>query len=224
MFTVGIIDDQPATLAGLVEMVSNAPGFVVVSQSDAAADLADGEPPDVVLVRLEVLAESESAYVTAIEKLAHRCRVVVTSSWDRPLTVLSVVRAGANGCLTRFCDPEIIISAVSTAAHGGLYVCPDLAPLLQAELSGARGASAELAPREVETLTLIALGLTHTQIARRMGLAPATVNTYAKRLRAKLRAGNKAELTRRAVELGHLDHVEVLDAEPIQDHWRTPQR
>jgi DNA-binding CsgD family transcriptional regulator len=38
-----------------------------------------------------------------------------------------------------------------------------------------------------------------------MGLTEATVNTYAKRLRAKLNVGNKAQLTRVAIELGHLD-------------------
>ena len=44
----------------------------------------------------------------------------------------------------------------------------------------------------------------HSQIANRMGLTEATVNTYAKRIRAKLNAGNKAELTRIAIELGHV--------------------
>ena len=56
-----------------------------------------------------------------------------------------------------------------------------------------------LAPREIETLRWIALGFTHAQIATRMGLSQATVNTYAKRIRAKLAVGNKAELTRAAV-------------------------
>jgi len=37
-----------------------------------------------------------------------------------------------------------------------------------------------------------------------MGLSPATVNTYAKRIRGKLKVSNKAELTRIAIDLGHL--------------------
>jgi DNA-binding CsgD family transcriptional regulator len=37
-----------------------------------------------------------------------------------------------------------------------------------------------------------------------MGLSQATINTYAKRIRAKLNATNKAELTRLAIQLGHL--------------------
>ena len=50
---------------------------------------------------------------------------------------------------------------------------------------------------------LNAHGLTQGQIATRMGLSQATVNTYAKRIRAKLKVSNKAELTRIAIDLGH---------------------
>jgi DNA-binding CsgD family transcriptional regulator len=67
--------------------------------------------------------------------------------------------------------------------------------------SGAEAAKSRerpvLAPRELETATLLAQGLTHRQISRRMGLTEATVSTYVKRLRAKLNVGNKAELTKK---------------------------
>ncbi|MFI9527122.1 response regulator transcription factor [Micromonospora rosaria] len=59
-----------------------------------------------------------------------------------------------------------------------------------------------LAPREAETLELIAHGLTHAQAARRLGISEATVNTYLTRIRSKLDVGNKAELTRQAITLG----------------------
>ena len=81
-------------------------------------------------------------------------------------------------------------------ARGGFYACPQLAGPVRSEPPG------HLAPRERETLHWIASGYTHAQIATRMGLSEATVNTYAKRLRAKLDARNKAELTRMAIEFG----------------------
>jgi DNA-binding NarL/FixJ family response regulator len=62
----------------------------------------------------------------------------------------------------------------------------------------------ELTPRETQTLHAVAQCLTHAQAARRLGVTEATVNTYVKRLRAKLNAGNKAELTRIAIERGHM--------------------
>lgn len=58
-----------------------------------------------------------------------------------------------------------------------------------------------LSLREQEVLGYIASGLTHGQTATRMRLTKATVDTYVERIRRKLGAGNKADLTRAAVTL-----------------------
>jgi DNA-binding NarL/FixJ family response regulator len=60
-----------------------------------------------------------------------------------------------------------------------------------------------LSEREEQVLRQISRGLTHGQIATRLGISPHTVDTYVKRIRAKLGVGNKAELTRAAL-LGRL--------------------
>lgn len=52
-----------------------------------------------------------------------------------------------------------------------------------------------LSPREREVVAYIAAGFTHEQTARRTGLSRHTIDTYMKRIRAKLHVGNKAELT-----------------------------
>ena len=59
-----------------------------------------------------------------------------------------------------------------------------------------------LAPRELETLRHIASGCTYLQAARQMGLSKHTVDTYLRRIRAKLNINSTAELTRWAISLG----------------------
>jgi DNA-binding CsgD family transcriptional regulator len=58
-----------------------------------------------------------------------------------------------------------------------------------------------LSPREREVLRWISGGMTHGQTATRMRITKATVDTYVERIRRKLGAGNKADLTRAAVTL-----------------------
>ena len=58
-----------------------------------------------------------------------------------------------------------------------------------------------LSPREQQVLRFIASGMTHRQVARRIGISPHTVDTYVKRVRSKFGIGNKAELTRVALGL-----------------------
>ncbi|MFF0312040.1 LuxR family transcriptional regulator [Streptosporangium sp. NPDC004379] len=57
----------------------------------------------------------------------------------------------------------------------------------------------DLSARENEVLQRIADGLTQQQIAQSMGISRHTVDTYLRRVRAKLGLGNKAELTRTAL-------------------------
>jgi DNA-binding CsgD family transcriptional regulator len=63
-----------------------------------------------------------------------------------------------------------------------------------------------LSPREKEVLSWISGGLTHGQTATRMRITKATVDTYVERIRRKLGAGNKADLTRAAVTLDLCRH------------------
>ena len=89
--------------------------------------------------------------------------------------------------------------------RGACYVSAEVAG--QGQASGPRaqsGRGATLSPREVDTAVLLAQGLTYRQVARRLKLTETTVATYGKRARAKLHVANKAELTKRIIELGYL--------------------
>ncbi|MFC8849144.1 MULTISPECIES: response regulator transcription factor [unclassified Micromonospora] len=126
-----------------------------------------------------------------------------------PLALLAV---GARAVLRDGDGVDELELARSAVLTGGSYLSRSIAALVGGRTDGdgpGNPASPDpgevsLAPREVETLRCIAQGLTHRQAAHCLGVTEQTVNTYAKRLRRKLGAANKAELTRRAVELGYL--------------------
>jgi DNA-binding NarL/FixJ family response regulator len=206
-FTVAVVDDQPMTRAGIEKVASEAPDLNVVSSVARLDELDGGEGSaayDVVVLGLPVPPERSS--LDALTRVARVGRPVVTSTWAQPPSVLTAIRGGVRGCLTRRCGPDVVVNALRVVARGEVLICADLVDRFQTELQRARHEDPTgLAPREIETLRWIALGLTQSQIARRMGLSQATVNTYAKRIRHKLSAGNKAELTRMAIELGYLD-------------------
>ncbi|MFH8338381.1 LuxR family transcriptional regulator [Streptomyces sp. AM6-12] len=71
----------------------------------------------------------------------------------------------------------------------------------RAPLAAGDRAPAGLSPREEQVLRFIASGMTHGQVARRIGISQHTVDTYVKRVRSKFGIGNKAELTRVALGL-----------------------
>jgi len=120
--------------------------------------------------------------------------------------VLSAIRAGASGYLIKSAEISAFVEAIRTIAAGDFYISSQLADLLDSGPANGPGAPPiSLAPREREALSLIAQGFTQAQAATRMGVSPATIDTYVKRIRRKLGPGNKADLTRRAIELGEVD-------------------
>jgi DNA-binding NarL/FixJ family response regulator len=78
--------------------------------------------------------------------------------------------------------------------------CTDGCPVVPGQrVAESDAAGPALSARESQVLVHVARGLTHGQIATRLGISPHTVDTYVKRIRTKHGIGNKAELTRFAL-------------------------
>jgi two-component system nitrate/nitrite response regulator NarL len=205
MIRAAIIDDHPLARLGIGQILADSGRVEVTASVATAADLADvvaDAVPDVVIC--DLYHAGEHACLVAVAALAATQRTLVISASGAPADVIGAIRAGAAGYITKHADPALMVSAVETVAAGGFALSPQLADILHADLgatgsrrsaSGAPG----LSPREEQALSLIADGLTHAQVARRMGVTRKTVETYVERIRVKLQVGNKAELTRAAL-------------------------
>lgn len=204
---VAIVDDHPIARYGVEFILDGCAQVTVVCSAGSLGELrASAAEPDVLILDL-YLNEPERLTVAAIAALATRCPVLIMSASGSRADVLAAIRAGAAGYLVKQATDAAFTEAVRTVAAGGFYLSPQLADIIDADLgSGGGGARApRLAPREEEALRLIAQGFTQSQTATRMRVSPGTVDTYIKRIRKKLGPGNKADLTRRAIELGQLD-------------------
>jgi DNA-binding NarL/FixJ family response regulator/DNA-binding SARP family transcriptional activator len=205
---VAIVDDHPVARHGIATILASAPAIRVVAAvgqcDDLPRDVAGRVLADVVLLDL-YLNEGHLA-VEAIAELPAQVPVLVVSASRNPSDVLAAMQAGASGYLTKNAQEDTYATAVQTVGDGGFYLSAQLADLIQAATRGsARNVEDPLSPREQETLSYIARGFTHRQIATRMRISKATVDTYVARIRAKLKLGNKAELTLAA--LRYLDRT-----------------
>jgi DNA-binding NarL/FixJ family response regulator len=198
---IAIVDDHPVARCGMEHIFDLSPGIEVASVRASLAELSSQAAPDVVILDLYLghgrLSPAEIAAVT------RTCPVLVVSASARRQDVLAAIRAGASGYILKTAAVEAFAEAVRAVAAGGFYVSSQLADLIDTHAADAAdGEPICLAPREREALSLIAQGFTQSQAASRMGISPATIDTYIKRIRHKLGPGNKADLTRRAIEFG----------------------
>jgi two-component system, NarL family, nitrate/nitrite response regulator NarL len=203
MITVGIVDDHPVVRHGLSHLLEQWPGVTVVASEATVSELGSTDSLDVVV--LDLYLGTDDPALESITLLAASTPVLVVSASACPADVLGAIRAGASGYLTKDCQPELLVAGVLTAASGGFALTSELADIVQsarprdAGPDGGTPARVHLSPREEQTLSYIARGFTHEQIATRLGIRKSTVNTYVERIRDKLQAGNKADLTRAAL-------------------------
>lgn len=196
MIRTDILAGSPIFLAGLVQTLMNAGIRVVGTRSSLRAEpswLADA-----ILMDVDVLTSGEHLrHVTAAAK---RAAVVVlnTATADEANAYL---QAGAAGVVSKQEPCECVVQAVQVVTSGNRFGPDEWSSQPYVERTEIAGF--HLSEREEQVLSQISRGLTHGQIATRLGISPHTVDTYVKRIRAKLGVGNKAELTRAAL-LGRL--------------------
>ncbi|MEV5898261.1 response regulator transcription factor [Nonomuraea fuscirosea] len=208
MIRIAVIDDHELIRHGLEYLLHRSDDLKVVLQGADLGDLRGSDLDHDVLV-LDLYLATDRPCVAEIRELSAVTRVLIVSASGRPADVLAAIRAGANGYVTKDAPAELVVNAVRTVAAGGFYLSAGLADILQNELEapgGAGSAPPRLSEREEQTLSYIAQGFTHAQIARRLQISKATVDTYVERIRSKLQVGNKAQLTRAA-----LDRIERRD-------------
>ena len=199
---VAIVAASPVVRSGLAAVIDGASGLRAGPCVDSITRLSTAPSGTLIVLDLGGKVSSDESFWRLVPQGA---RVIVLCLPDSPPQLMAAVKGGVRALITREAETEELITAIRVARRGGLHVSPDLFDAVMSTAMPRGGAGRrELTQREVEALRLIASGLTHGQVSRRMGLTEATVSTYVKRIRHKLNVGNKAELTRRAIELGYV--------------------
>lgn len=189
MIRVEVLDSSPVYLYGLAHMLPRDGIEIVGMRSAPPEDLAFAA--DVYLMdscALDQLGGRAQGYVA---KAAQQCPVLILTPAPDAI-VQAYLEVGAAGSVSKQEDVNTLVRAIRGAAQ------PEAA-LTAPCGENSQGPEASLSGREEQVLQYIACGYTHGQVARRLGISPHTVDTYVKRIRAKLAVGNKAELTRAAV-------------------------
>ena len=205
---VVVADDQTVVRDGLVTLLKLLPGIDVVaaaSDGDEAVRLVAEHNPDVLLVDLR-MPKCDGVEATRRVRADHPgTEVVVLTTYSDDDSVLSALRAGARGFLTKDADAESIGRALQAAAAGQSIVDADVQRRLiegAAAPKPADPADTGLTPREIEVLRLIADGLSNTEIARHLVVSEATVKTHINHLFAKANLRDRAQAVAYAYRLG----------------------
>ncbi|NBF00584.1 MULTISPECIES: response regulator transcription factor [unclassified Nonomuraea] len=180
--SIHIIDASPVYVIGLVHVLTGA-GLTVSGINAPPAPLPT-HSTGAFLVDPSVLEPPAAArYVADVAKVGP----VLVLEMGIPEEQRSIyLGAGAYEVLDKIREPKTLVETVQ-------------AMVAQEAAQSTHKSAPALSNRESQVLQHISRGLTHGQVARRLGISQHTVDTYVKRARLKLSLGNKAELTRAAL-------------------------
>lgn len=223
---VMLVDDQALVRAGFRVLLEVASDIEVVGEAEdgeravaRAAELA----PDVILmdIRMPSMDGLEATRRILCGRSAAEAapRVLVLTTFDADEYVYEALRVGASGFLLKDTDPAQLVEAVRVVHRGDALLAPSVTKRLihefasRPEVRKARPeALSALTERELETLSLVAQGLSNDEIAHQLFISPATAKTHVSRVMMKLAARDRAQLVVLAYESGLV--VPGPDAQP----------
>jgi len=195
-----IADDQRVVREGLATIVA---GFTDAEVVGLAADgveavaLVSKCHPDVVLMDLRMPRKDGVDATRDIRAQHPSIPVVVLTTYADDESILAALSAGAAGYLTKDAARDDIRRALEAAVAGQAVLDPAVqaALLKAAQQVPPRPTTLPdgLTDREAEVLSLIAAGLSNTEIAERLFVAEATVKTHVNRVFAKTGSRDRAQ-------------------------------
>jgi NarL family two-component system response regulator LiaR len=213
-----IVDDHPCVRSGLAFSLSTTDDIAIVAEAasgEEAIDLCPEAAPDVVLMDLLMPGMGGIAAISALRTHWPSIRVIALSSSLDGRLIRDALGAGAIGYLSKDMPAHDFASAIRLAHQGA----PSLAPTAAQSLVRAVATPTvgdDLTNRERDVLTLLADGLSNSEIAERLVLATATVKFHVRNIRAKLGATSRTQTV--VVALQH----HLIAEQPRSNAYASP--
>jgi two-component system nitrate/nitrite response regulator NarL len=207
-----IVDDHTAFVESLCALLGRQPDLEILApapDAESALRRVAEERPHVILMDQELPGMSGAHATGRILERVPGTAVVMLTGGASEDDMLTAVESGICGYLEKTARVGEILEAIRHAAAGEMLLPPDTLGRLLSRVRERRGLEDErrrrleaLAPRERETLGLIARGLDTKAIAAELGVSVNTARGYVQHVIEAFGAHSRLEAVVRAQELG----------------------
>lgn len=210
-----VVDDQNVVREGFVAILSFQSDIEVVGQAEdgiQALKLVKTTQPDVILLDLVMPRQDGLTTIPMIKEIAPEAHILVLTSFAEGERVFQAIKTGATGYLLKDATREQLLQAIRDVAHGQASLHPSIALKVIREITHPEKllyTADPLTPRELETLRLIARGLTNQEIGMELHVHERTIAKKVSSILSKLQLANRTQAALYALRKGLSD--EPLD-------------
>ena len=205
MIKLAIADDRPVFHEGVKRIIAEIRDITLANEASGEQflDAARAAAADVLLLGdvsvpmakvLDLLREHRQS--------RSKLKILVVGTHLGDEYAIRVLRAGADGYLTKDHSPAQLLEAIRRVAGGRRYVSPRLAQKLvfNGQVALEPAPHEALSDREYQVLCLFCSGKPFSAIAAELGVSPKTISTYRNRIMQKLHLRTNAALIRYGIE------------------------
>ena len=203
-----IADDQAIVRQGLDAIFSFYENVKVVGQAEngiEAVHLVKELSPNVVLLDLLMPLQDGLGTIPKIIDIAPKTGILILTSFGNADNIYQAIRLGALGYLLKDEKSEVLVEAIHEVSEGRPFIPPHITLRMIREgvpFSLHENTKSVLTQRELETLKLIAQGMSNEKIARKMSVQEKTISKYVSTILDKLNLKNRTQAALYALRMG----------------------
>lgn len=195
-------------LCGLLERLDHVEVIGQASDTDHLLALLEKQDVDMVIVDYNQPKYFDYSIAAKIKKTSSDTQILVISSDSRRERIYQVLEDGVSSFLTKQCDENEILDAITATAKGEKFYCHKILDMIIERSFPSKDevcSATPLTPREKEILTLVAKGKVAKEIAAELHISPHTIYTHRKNILKKLQLTSPTEMIVYALENGLID-------------------
>jgi DNA-binding NarL/FixJ family response regulator len=208
---VFLVDDHELIRSGIRAEIADSVDIIgEADEVEAAIEMIIERLPDVVLLDVHMPGGGGQAILKGVNEANANVRFLALSVSDAANDVISVIRAGARGYVTKNISGPDLIDAIYRIAAGDVVFSPRLAGFVLDAFTTGAGAPAtepsvdpdldQLTQRERQVLRLIARGYSYKDIAKELTISTKTVESHVSSVLRKLQLSSRYQLSHWATE------------------------
>jgi DNA-binding NarL/FixJ family response regulator len=204
--SVLIIEDHPMTRRGIAVTLGEHSRFQVKGTAGSAAAAIDwlgANPVDLATVDLSLPDLSGFELVHRMLTIQPELGIVVVTHQENATCAGRALREGAKGFVGKSESGDVLLEALERVLDGNIYISAAVQDQLLIDLMSpsdeGRSPLEVLSTRELDVFEMTGEGLGTREIAERLNLSVKTVESYRRRVRAKLNLPTNPRLVQAAV-------------------------
>ncbi len=203
-----VVEDQSLVREGMVAILSHQPDIEVVGEAEdglEAMHVARKAKPDVILLDMVMPRQDGLTTIPRLKEIIPAAKILVLSSFAESNRVYQAVKTGALGYMLKDTPRVQLLQAIRDVARGQASIHPSIAMKVINDFDNNNGngdSIDHLTHREMETLRLIARGLSNQEIANTLVVHERTIAKYVSSILNKLHLANRTQAALYAIREG----------------------